>query len=145
MKTSIQFSLFIMAIMMSPLLVTSQKMQEKDVPVSVKTALQKQYPKAAKVKWNKESDKYEAEFDLNKEETSVLIDASGNVIETEVEIEISKLPKGVAEYVKTNYKSSIKEAAKITDAKGSITYEAEIKGKDIIFDSNGKFIKETKD
>lgn len=145
MKTSLRSFLFVMVAMMSPLLVTSQKIQEKDVPVSVKTALQKQYPKAAKVKWSKEADKFEAEFDLNKEETSVLMDASGNVLETEVEIEISQLPKGVAEYVKTNYKSSIKEAAKITDANGSVSYEAEIKGKDLLFNSNGKFVKETKD
>jgi hypothetical protein len=43
------------------------------------------------------------------------------------------------------YLSSIENRPKITDAKGSITYEAELKGKDLIFDSKGKFIKETKD
>ncbi|MBI1767340.1 MAG: PepSY-like domain-containing protein [Bacteroidetes bacterium] len=125
---------------------TAQKMQEKDVPAPVKGAIQKQYPKATKVKWAKEGDKYEAGFDLGKEETSLLIDASGTILETEVEIEISQLPKKISAYIKANYSGqSIKEAAKITDAKGSVTYEAEIKGKDLIFDSKGEFIKETKD
>ena len=49
------------------------------------------------------------------------------------------------DYVKTNYKGqSVKEAAKITDGKATITYEAEIKGMDLLFDNNGKFIKEIK-
>jgi len=39
----------------------------------------------------------------------------------------------------------IKEAAKITDAKGVVTYEAEVTGKDLIFDASGKFLKEIKD
>ena len=50
------------------------------------------------------------------------------------------------EYVKKTYKEDeVKEASKITDANGTVTYEAEVKGKDLIFDSNGNFIKAIKD
>jgi hypothetical protein len=35
----------------------------------------------------------------------------------------------------------IKEAAEIVDAKGKKTYEAEVGGKDLIFDEKGQFIK----
>ncbi|MBC7865300.1 MAG: hypothetical protein IAF38_20155, partial [Bacteroidia bacterium] len=35
----------------------------------------------------------------------------------------------------------VKEAAKITDAKGVVTYEAEIDNADYIFDSTGNFLK----
>lgn len=56
------------------------------------------------------------------------------------------MPKGILDYVKTNYKGqSVKEVAKITDAKVTVTYEAEIKGMDLLFDANGKFIKEVKE
>jgi len=123
----------------------AQKMQEKDVPAPVKTAFQKNFPQAKVEKWEKEGDNFEAEFELNKSEQSVLFDAQGIIIETEIEIEISQLPNGVLDYVKTNYKGqSVKEAAKITDTKGTVTYEAEIKGRDLLFDSNGEFIKEIK-
>ncbi len=123
----------------------AQKLQEKDVPASVKTAFQKNFPQAKVEKWEKEGSNFEAEFELNKTEQSVLFDAQGNLLETEVEIELNQLPKGVLEYVKANYKGQkVKEAAKITDAKGTLTYEAEIKGMDILFDSTGKFIKEIK-
>lgn len=123
----------------------AQKLQEKDVPTPVKTAFQKQYPNTKEVKWDKEGEKFEASFDLNKIDNSVLLDAQGNILETEVEIELNQLPNGVLDYVKTNYKGqSVEEAAKITDGKGAVTYESEIKGMDLLFDRNGKFIKEIK-
>ncbi len=126
--------------------VFAQKIKEKDVPAAVKVEFQKLYPTAKEVKWEKEDGNYEVNFDFNKADYSVLMNESGSVLETEVEIELSQLPAGVIEYVKTNYNGqNVKEAAKITDANGVVTYEAEIKGKDLIFDSTGKFIKESKD
>ena len=123
----------------------AQKLQEKDVPVQVKTAFQKEFPNTKEAKWEKEGNNFEAEFELNNTEQSVLLDAQGNLIETEIEIAVNLLPSGVLDYIKTNYQGQkVKEAAKITDAKRIITYEAEIKGMDLIFDSNGKFVKEIK-
>lgn len=138
-----------LALMMVAAMITSltfaQKLQEKDVPSPVKTAFQKNFPKVKVEKWEMEGSNFEIEFELNKTEQSVLFDAQGNLLETEVEIELNQLPKGVLEYVKANYKGKkVKEAAKITDAKGTVTYEAEIKGMDILFDITGKFIKEIK-
>lgn len=113
-----------------------------EIPAIVKASFTKAYPTVKNVKWNKENENYEASFDLNEDDCSVLFDAQGNIIETEIEIEASKLPKGVLEYIKEHYKKSIREISKITDAKGIITYEVEIKGKDILFNSEGSFIKE---
>lgn len=127
-------------------LANAQKMQDKDVPAIIKSAFQKQYPDAKEVKWEKENGNYEAEFELKETEHSALFDTSGNIIESEVEISSDTLPANAKEYVSKNYSGQkIKEAAKITDAKGTVTYEAEIKGKDLIFDSNGNFIKEVKE
>lgn len=124
----------------------AQKIQEKDVPAEVKSSFTKHFATAKEAKWEKENGNYEAEFDLNKTEQSALFDAKGSLLETEVEIELKQLPAGVVEYVKAHYANqSVKEAAKITDAAGAVTYEAEIKGMDLIFDSNGKFVKELKD
>ena len=135
-----------MAVMLFATIIFAQKMQEKNVPANIKSAFQKKYPSAASVKWDKEEEKYEASFDLNKTGHSVLMDAQANISETEVEIELSQLPTGILDYVKNNYTGrKVKEAAKITDAKGIVTYEAEIKGMDLIFDSNGIFVKELKD
>jgi len=124
----------------------AQKVQENDVPPQVKAAMQKQFPSATKVKWGKEDTHYEAEFSVDKIEHSAVFDAQGSLVETEVEIEIAQLPVSVLAYVKANYaRQKIKEAAKITDANGNVTFEAEIKKMDLIFDSNGNFVKVVKD
>jgi len=124
----------------------AQTLKEKAVPAAVKTAFQQKYPNAKETKWEKENSNFEAEFEINETDFSVLIDASGNILETEIEIDNNALPSNVRDYVSKNYSGQkIKEAAKITDAKGIVTYEAEIKGEDLLFDSNGNFIKEEKD
>lgn len=124
----------------------AQSKQDKEIPASVKSAFQKAHPEAKAVKWEKEGEHFEAEFKQGKLEQSVVLDAQGNILETETEIAVSELPKKASDYVAEHYKGqSIKEAAKMTDAKGVVTYEAEIKGKDLIFDAAGTFLKETKE
>lgn len=55
---------------------------------------------------------------------------------------VSQLPASVTAYVKAHYQGSkILEAGRVTDAAGKKMFEAEIKGKDLIFDESGKFIK----
>lgn len=117
----------------------SQKVKEKNVPEAVKTAFQKLYPSIDDVDWTMEDQYYEAEFEINDTDHAVLLDATGKLIETEIEISVDQLPAKTLEYLKGK---KIKEAAKITDAKGTVTYEAEVKRKDLIFDKNGNFIKE---
>ena len=123
-----------------------QKLQEKDVPVNVKTAFKKNFPNQKVEKWEKEGSNFEASFEVKEQDNSALFDAKGNLLEKEVEIKTSELPKQVKEYVIKNYKGqTIKEAAKITNDKGQVFYEAEIKGIDLLFENNGKFIKEIKE
>ncbi|GAB4127110.1 MAG: PepSY-like domain-containing protein [Ignavibacteriales bacterium] len=118
--------------------------QEKKVPKAVKDSFSKLYPKVTDVKWDKEGKaEYEAGFKENGKDVSVVFDEKGNLIETETAIQISELPKSVAPFVEKNYAGfKITEAAKIVNAKGEVTYEAEItKGKvkkDLLFDANGK-------
>jgi len=138
--------MFIAAGLMISLAACAQKVKEADVPTAVKDAFKKAYTNTNEVKWEKEGENFEAEFEVGETDQSVVFDATGQVIETEVEIKVDELPSGVKDYVAKNYKDTkIKEATKITDSKGTVTYEAEIKGKDLIFDTTGKFIKEEVD
>ncbi len=123
----------------------AQKLDASKVPVAVKAAFAKQYPGAI-AKWEKEAGNYEVNFKQNGSTMSALYDANGTMKESEMDIKVSDLPATVQAYIKEHYKGkTVKEAAIITKADGSVNYEAEINGKDVIFDSNGKFIKETKD
>ena len=105
----------------------AQKMKEADVPAAVKGAFTKAYPNTKAGGWEKENGNFEAAFELNKVEMSVLIDPSGNITETESEIKVSELSKTITDYCAKNYPGKkIAEASKIVDAKGVATYEAEI-------------------
>jgi len=122
---------------------TAQDLKTKDVPEVVKSALIKKYPEAAKVSWEKEKGNYEANWGgKSGEDNSVQFTPSGNFVEIVKAIPVSSLPANVATYVKVHYKSKIKEAGKVTDAAGKTFFEAEIKGKDLIFDENGNFVKQ---
>ena len=122
--------------------VSAQNIDATKVPEAVKSAFTKAYPNITKVQWSKEDGKYEASFKKDGNSMSTLQDEKGVIQETEMDIKINELPASASAYVKENYKGkSIKEASKITRANGKITYEAEVAGKDLIFDASGKFIK----
>jgi len=114
-----------------------------EVPAAVKQSLAKKYPNASKVTWEKEKGNFEANWGGNSgEDTSVTFTPSGEFVEEVDAIPVSQLPPTVFEYVKTNYKGTkIKEAGRVTNAAGKKMFEAEIKGKDLLFDENGKFLK----
>jgi len=121
----------------------AQDLKAKDVPAVVKEALIKKYPEAAKVSWEKEKGNYEANWGgKSGEDNSVQFTPTGAFIEIVKAIPVTDLPKAIAPYIKAHYNGAkIKEAGKVTDAAGKTMYEAEIKGKDLIFDENGNFIK----
>lgn len=119
--------------------------QKSGTPAAVKAAFTKAFPNATKIKYEKEDGNYEVSFVDKGNEMSVIYNAKGALQESEHEMKVSALPPAITAYMKEHYKGiSVKGAAKITKTDGSINYEAALKGKDVIFDANGKFIKEMK-
>jgi hypothetical protein len=120
----------------------AQKVNEKDIPAIVKSTFLKSYPNQNNVKW----ENYEASFTVFKTEHAVLLDSNGTILETEEEISVKKLPAKALAYIQQNYKNKqIKEAAVITDAHGTITFEAQVNAIDLIFDKQGTYIKSIAD
>ena len=122
---------------------SAQKIKNADVPAIVKSALTQKYPDAANVTWEKEKGNYEANWGgKSKEDNSVVFTPEGSLVEVVKAIPVSELPAAITAYVKKNYPGvKITEAGKVTDAKGKVSYEAEVKGKDLVFDESGNFIK----
>ena len=117
----------------------AQKISADKVPSAVLKAFQTKFPTIKKAKWEIEKGNYEAEYDENKTEHSALFSADGTLIETEIEIAVNQLPKAIADYVTKNMKGKkIKEASIITETNGKKKYEAEVGGKDYLFDENCK-------
>ncbi len=127
---------------------TAQHLKEAEVPANVKASFAIKYATSKVKVWEKEGVDYEAEFDLNKVESSAVFSADGTFKELEQEIKISELPKIASNYCIKNFTGyKISEAAKITDGTGKVMYEAEMtKGKehfDAVFDDKGNFAKKS--
>lgn len=123
----------------------NEKAKHVDAPAAVKMSFAKDFP-GITTKWEKEGSNYEANFKQNGKSMSALYDSKGNRQETEESIKVSALPLSVKDYIATHYKGEkIKEAAIITRANGEVNYEAEVKGMDVLFSKDGKFIKTAQD
>lgn len=123
--------------------VLAQRLKSADVPAVVKEALQNKYPAASGVTWEKEKGNFEANWGgKSGEDNSVTYTPQGNFVEIVVAMPVSQLPAAITAYVKANYGGAkITEAGKVTDAAGKIRYEAEVSGKDLLFDENGNIFK----
>ena len=77
---------------------------------------------------------------------SCVLSASGDILETETYIAVSELPAAVNLYIAQHYKAGkVTKAASIVKADGRALYEAEINGKDLLFDAAGNVIKSKKE
>jgi hypothetical protein len=75
------------------------------LPEPVKTSFSKAYDSPGKVKWEKENkNEYEASFELNGKEISVVYSSDGILQETETEITVADLPVAITDYIAKNYK-----------------------------------------
>ncbi len=121
----------------------AQRVPSSTVPAVVKSALLQRYPHATGVNWEKEKGNYEANWGgVSKEDNSVVFTPTGVLVEVVKAIPVDQLPSAVATYVKTHYNGAkITEAGRVTDAAGHISYEAEVHGKDLVFDEKGNFLK----
>lgn len=121
----------------------AQDIRTSDVPAVVKSALSKKYPEATKAGWEKEKGNYEANWGgKSGEDNSVQFTPAGVFVEIVKALPVADLPKSVVPYVKSHYKGAkVTEAGRVTDAAGKTMYEAEVKGRDLIFDENGNFLK----
>lgn len=121
----------------------AQKVKSSQVPAAAVKALMQKYPAAKNITWEKEDGNYEANWGgKSGENMSVIFTPAGLFVEELQAIAVTALPAGVTQYVKTHYKGAkIEEAGKLTDAKGKLMYEAEVKGKGLVFDEKGNFLK----
>jgi hypothetical protein len=124
---------------------SGQKLKESQVPAAARAAFQNQHPNL-KASWEKEGKNYEVNFTEDGKTMSSVIDKSGTILETETDMAIKDLPQTAQDYLKDHYKGAkIREAAKILKSNGEVNYEALVNGKDVMFDSNGKFLKTAKE
>ncbi len=127
----------------------TQKIQSTaQVPSKIEIAFKRMYPKALIQKWNDESPIWEAKYVNGAEKGAVSFNQDAKVVETELVIQANRLPSdhSIQKYIKSNYPNErIRGYEKITKANGIITFEIQIKGKELVFDAKGNFKEEELD
>jgi hypothetical protein len=123
----------------------SQKLNAANVPAAVKISFANHFPNIDPG-WEKEDSRFEALFKQNGNSMSALFEKNGTMTETEIDIKKDALPPVIVAYVKDHYTGKIiRGVAKITKKDGTINYEVEVNGRDVVFDVSGKFLKTVKD
>ncbi len=115
---------------------------EVSVPAVVKDALKKAYPNATRVEWEKKkSGDFEAEFKIGKLQTDVTLNASGEILETDVEIAVSELPAAVRATLEKQFAGQkVKEAEKVQKG-GTTLYEVDLSGRiEVVLGADGAVI-----
>lgn len=117
----------------------------ENLPEQVGSSFSKQNPDVKDVKWEKEGDYFEAEFEVDGKEVEVVYDKDGKVVAKEMEIDASTLPQAINEYIQANFNGSDIEEACEVKQKGETFYMVEIESDDteteLLFDHEGKFLK----
>jgi len=121
------------------------KLNEKDVPQSVKATFNSAFANASDVEWKMKEGKYKAKFELNGKEQLAEISSSGELISKGMEISKDQLPAVVTDALRTSYANKeIDEVYKIE--KGNETYyKVKLVGetdKPIMFSADGKVVTE---
>src|SRR6476646_4794809 len=81
----------------------AQKLNSAKVPVAAKKTFATAHPNTTG-KWTKEKNDYEVSFKENGNSMSCVIDAKGNILETETAMPVSQLPAQVRSYMEAHYK-----------------------------------------
>ncbi|WP_300603039.1 hypothetical protein [Niabella sp.] len=122
----------------------AQSKSAAPVPAAVKTAFEHQYP-GTKAKWEPEDGNCEASFINKGVKTSAVYNKAGKLVETETAISGDAFPKAAKDYIARKKLGVVTETAKIIKADGTVSYEAEIKKTDYLFDEKGNFLRTQKD
>lgn len=128
-----------------------KEIKVKDLPESVRVAIEKAYPQStideAIVHNKKGKISYEAEIETKDDkELEVTLDTTGKILCVEEEIEPEKLPASISAAVAKAFPDAEIEDAEILTSEGKTSYEVEVSTKnggemDITLDASGKIIK----
>lgn len=115
------------------------------VPVKVISSFTKTFPMKKNPHWIKVSENYQAIFKINNKEATAAFDAEGKWLQTEISTSFDEIPDKAAAYILLDDKqTAICYACRIVKNTGDINYGVHIQDREILFDEEGKYIKEIK-
>lgn len=128
------------------LAINAQDVPAKDVPQAVSSALTQQYATAKDLEWEKSGDNYEAEFDIEGTEHTVLISPSGEILMTKSDVLLDGLPQPVKSALDQKYKDMPLDDMELIERDGKTYYQVELDDTDtnrlLVFSADGQEVTE---
>jgi len=119
-----------------------QDIPQSQVPSVVLNAVTSAYPSATNIDWEKQKDIYEAEFDIDTKDYTVLLSSTGNVLKTKYDVAETELPAAIKNLISSNYKNYILDDVDVVEQNGRKYYQVELDGKltdkKLVLDEAGK-------
>lgn len=125
-----------------------EKKQKSTPPEKTVEVFRNLRPNAVIDQWNDESPIWEAKYTDGSEKGAISFDQDSNVTETELVLSEHELPnlEMVKSFIIANYpQEKMIRCEKFTKIGGDITYEVQVTGKELVFDSAGNFLAEEPD
>lgn len=123
----------------------AQSIASARVPEASKAAFIKDHPTVKHILWEKENGNFEGNWRAGGFDHSAMYTPDGKFAGSETDIDPSRLPLKVREYVMKHYHIRVKEASLNEDARHVKSYEADANGKAYLFDMEGNFLKAGED
>ena len=113
------------------------------VPSVVHNTVNATFPGAIDIDWAKNSNSYEAEFDLNGVEFTAFVEPNGKLLSFKYDIKFTEFPEAIVSVIKSQYKGYRIDDAEKVEKNDSTYYQAELEGKKksdlhLVFFADGK-------
>jgi len=137
--------ILLVAVVLTAGISQAQDVKASSVPDVVISKFANLYPGTKAEQWKNINGNYETKFTNGGSKMCVVINTSGNVVETATMIKESELPKPAIDYIaKTYVKKKATDTRRITESGGNVKYEAVVEDSRVYFDNNGAFVKSEK-
>ncbi|WP_161889866.1 PepSY-like domain-containing protein [Pontibacter russatus] len=124
----------------------AQDIKAADVPQAVTSALAQKYADPKGLDWEMDGANYEAEFDVNRTDHTVLIAPSGEIVMAKSDMMQSELPQPVRNAIDQKYKGMPVDDVEQVEKGGETYYQVELdeNGTDrkLVFTADGQEVTE---
>ena len=124
----------------------AQDIKAKDVPQAVASALAQKYADHKGLDWEMDGANYEAEFDVNRTDHTVLIAPSGEIVMAKSDMMQSELPQPVRNAIDQKYKGMPLDDVEQVEKGGETYYQVELDengtARKLVFSAEGQELAE---
>lgn len=136
-------AILLMTVISVSLVSCGQDIPASKVPSVVQNTVQAKFVNAVKIEWEKKNNFYEAEFDIDKTDYKVHVDASGKLLICKTDMKVSELPAAITSAISSEHGGYEIDDADKLDKDGTIYYQVELdakgkKDKRLVYTADGK-------